>query len=65
MPIKYKGLCLEIFCVFMRNIRITVVNSVNKFEEKHWRRVVAVFAHGPAWQFKGMYSLDIKSYTYI
>ena len=30
-----------------------VVNSVNKFAARHWDRVVAVFAHGPEWQFKG------------
>lgn len=30
-----------------------VVNAVNKFASRHWDRVVAVFAHGPEWQFKG------------
>jgi len=29
-----------------------VVDNVTRFSEKDWRRVVAVFVHGPEWQFK-------------
>ena len=34
-------------------IRYKVVDSVKRFQPRHWDRVVAVFASGKEWQFKG------------
>ena len=34
-------------------ITYRIVESATQLEERHWERVVAVFAHGPSWQFKG------------
>ena len=34
-------------------ITYRIVESATQLEDRHWNRVVAVFAHGPAWQYKG------------
>lgn len=36
-----------------RSLPFKVINSVSKLQPDDWERVVAVFVHGPAWQFKG------------
>ena len=33
--------------------RFHIVDNVLGFRRNDWAKVVAVFAHGPAWQFKG------------
>ena len=34
-------------------VRFKVVDSVKKLEPRQYERIVCVFVHGPAWQFKG------------
>ena len=34
-------------------VRLQVIDSVKRVRPEHWDRIVCVFVHGPAWQFKG------------
>lgn len=35
-----------------KSLQFKVIDDVNKLSKEDWDRVVAAFAHGPAWQFK-------------
>lgn len=36
-----------------RTLPFKIINNISKLHADDWERVVAVFVHGPAWQFKG------------
>eukprot|EP00357_Protocruzia_adherens_P012608 CAMPEP_0114982990 /NCGR_PEP_ID=MMETSP0216-20121206/6442_1 /TAXON_ID=223996 /ORGANISM="Protocruzia adherens, Strain Boccale" /LENGTH=474 /DNA_ID=CAMNT_0002344905 /DNA_START=25 /DNA_END=1449 /DNA_ORIENTATION=- len=35
-----------------KDVTFEIYDEVDRFEEHHWRRVIAVFVHNPNWQFK-------------